>query len=216
MSKKVLKSLFLIIFIGGILIAGFCGCKNNQPDAIIKTNMGDISINFYSSEAPKAVKNFKTHSRNKYYDGLTFHRVIDNFMIQGGDPTGDGTGGESIWKEPFEDEFSDKALHYRGALAMSNRGPNTNGSQFFIVQNKGPLDDGVITQSEMIHQKKYSDKDKERYKKEGGTPHLDGIHTVFAYVIDGFDVLDKIASQPVDENDKPLKDIIIKTIEIKK
>ena len=100
--------------------------------AVMHTNMGDISIRFFPEAAPKAVENFKTHAKNHYYDNLTFHRVIADFMIQGGDPKGNGTGGESIWKKPFEDEFDQKLLNISGALSMANSGVNTNGSQFFI------------------------------------------------------------------------------------
>ncbi|MCQ2405174.1 MAG: peptidylprolyl isomerase [Clostridia bacterium] len=96
------------------------------------TNMGDISIRFFPEAAPKAVENFKTHAKNHYYDNLTFHRVIADFMIQGGDPRGNGSGGESIWEKPFEDEFDQKLLNISGALSMANSGVNTNGSQFFI------------------------------------------------------------------------------------
>lgn len=100
--------------------------------AVMHTNMGDISIRFFPEAAPKAVENFKTHAKNHYYDNLTFHRVIADFMIQGGDPKGNGTGGESIWEKPFEDEFDQKLLNISGALSMANSGVNTNGSQFFI------------------------------------------------------------------------------------
>lgn len=102
--------------------------------AVLHTSMGDISLRFFPDAAPKAVENFKTHAKNGYYNGLTFHRVIANFMIQGGDPKGDGTGGESIWGGTFDDEFDSKLLNLRGAVAMANSGPNTNGSQFFINQ----------------------------------------------------------------------------------
>ena len=100
--------------------------------AVMHTNMGDLSIRFFPEAAPKAVENFKTHAKDGYYDGLTFHRVIADFMIQGGDPSGTGTGGESIWGTPFEDEFDQKLLNITGALSMANSGENTNGSQFFI------------------------------------------------------------------------------------
>ena len=105
--------------------------------AIMHTSKGDISIRFFPEGAPKAVDNFIKLSQNGYYDGLTFHRVIEDFMIQGGDPKGDGTGGESFWGNPFEDEFDQKLLNLRGSLAMANSGVNTNGSQFFINQG-GP------------------------------------------------------------------------------
>lgn len=104
--------------------------------AILHTSMGDISLRFFPEAAPKAVENFLTHAKNGYYDGLTFHRVMNDFMIQGGDPNGTGTGGESIWGKSFEDEFDQKLMNLRGALSMANSGVNTNGSQFFINQAK--------------------------------------------------------------------------------
>lgn len=104
--------------------------------AIMHTSMGDISIRFFPEAAPKAVENFLTHAKNGYYNGLTFHRIIDDFMIQGGDPEGTGTGGESIWGKSFEDEFDKKLMNLRGSLSMANSGVNTNGSQFFINQAK--------------------------------------------------------------------------------
>ena len=115
--------------------------KTAMPDstkkmdvAVIKTNMGTIEIQLFSEVAPKAVENFEGLAKKGYYDGVTFHRVIDNFMIQGGDPTGTGRGGESIWGKPFEDEFSpDYTFDKPGILAMANAGPGTNGSQFFIT-----------------------------------------------------------------------------------
>ena len=102
--------------------------------AIVHTTMGDISIRFFPEAAPKAVENFTTHAKDGYYDGLIFHRVIADFMIQGGDPKGTGTGGESIWGTPFEDEFDSKLMNIRGSLSCANSGVNTNGSQFFINQ----------------------------------------------------------------------------------
>ena len=102
--------------------------------ATIKTNKGDIKVVLFPDAAPKAVENFTTHADNGYYDGVIFHRVIPDFMIQGGDPLGKGIGGESIWGRPFKDEFSRDYHNLRGALCMANAGPNTNGSQFFIVQ----------------------------------------------------------------------------------
>ena len=106
----------------------------SNPVAIMETNQGKIEIELRPDIAPKAVENFITHSKNGYYNGLTFHRVIRGFMLQSGDPTGTGAGGESIWKKNFEDEFSSSALFDKaGILAMANRGRNTNGSQFFIT-----------------------------------------------------------------------------------
>ena len=107
------------------------------PMATIHTSMGDIRVVLFPDEAPKTVENFITHAKNGYYDGLTFHRVINDFMIQGGDPNGNGTGGESVFEDgaPFADEFSDNLHNFRGALSMANSGVDSNGSQFFIVQS---------------------------------------------------------------------------------
>ena len=104
--------------------------------AIINTNHGKMTVKLFDSLAPKTVKNFIELSKEGYYDGVIFHRIIKDFMIQGGDPTGTGMGGSSIYGEKFEDEFSMDLFNLRGALSMANAGPNTNGSQFFIVQNK--------------------------------------------------------------------------------
>jgi cyclophilin family peptidyl-prolyl cis-trans isomerase len=102
--------------------------------ANIKTTMGDIEIELFPGEAPKTVENFVELARKGYYKGVIFHRVIDNFMIQGGDPTGTGRGGESAWGGKFKDEFSPKLTFDKaGILAMANAGPGTNGSQFFIT-----------------------------------------------------------------------------------
>jgi cyclophilin family peptidyl-prolyl cis-trans isomerase len=100
-----------------------------MPGAILHTSEGDVAIELFSEAAPRTVENFTTLARDGFYDGLVFHRVIPDFMIQGGDPRGDGTGGPGY---EFEDEFNDHRVE-RGALAMANAGPNTNGSQFFIV-----------------------------------------------------------------------------------
>ncbi|MBS9784108.1 peptidylprolyl isomerase [Candidatus Gracilibacteria bacterium] len=104
-----------------------------NPKVQFITNFGDITLKLFLKHAPKAVENFIKLCEKGYYDGITFHRVIRDFMIQGGDPSGDGTGGKSIWGKPFEDEFCDELTHKAGTLSMANAGPNTNGSQFFIV-----------------------------------------------------------------------------------
>lgn len=126
------KLLFLFLSFVVILFADQNAEKNRI--AILDTNKGIIKIELKPKMAPKAVENFITHSKNGYYNGLTFHRVMKNFMIQGGDPTGTGGGGESIWGKPFEDEFTPNAVFDKPfILAMANRGKNTNGSQFFIT-----------------------------------------------------------------------------------
>lgn len=161
-----------------------------QPEErVVKmvTNKGEISIKLFPDYAPLAVENFITHSENGYYDGVIFHRVIEGFMVQSGDPEGTGRGGESIYGGPFEDELSPSLSHIRGALSMAKQlQPNTNTSQFFIVQ------------------------------AQAGTPHLDGVHTVFGQVIEGIDVVDAIAETEVGAQDRPIEDIVIETIEIVK
>ena len=152
--------------------------------AIIHTTLGDIKVMFFPEYAPKAVENFLTHAKEGYYDGISFHRVMEDFMIQGGDPNGDGTGGESIWGEPFEDEFSDQLFNFRGALSMANSGSDTNGSQF---QQMGHPDAAV-----------------EKYEEIGGTPWLDLQHTVFGQVFDGMDVVDEIVAQTATEENNGL------------
>lgn len=177
--------------------------------AVLKTNHGVIKLRLFEQAAPKAVENFKTHIINGYYDGVTFHRIIDEFMIQGGDPTGTGMGGESIWNKDFEDEFDLHFRNIRGALSMANAGPNTNGSQFFIVQ-KGPVEADIIKQMRsMGAENGYPDEIVDVYENLGGTYWLDGKHTVFGQVFEGMDVVDEIASQPKNAMDKPLKDVVI-------
>lgn len=112
--------------------------------ATIETDKGPIQIEFFAKEAPKAVENFRLLAEHGYYDGLTFHRIVKGFMVQGGDPSGDGTGGESAWGGTFEDEIDQTSSLYRdgykrGLVAMANAGPNTNGSQFFILHSDYPL-----------------------------------------------------------------------------
>lgn len=181
--------------------------------AVLHTNHGDISIRLFPNEAPKTVENFTTHAKNGYYNGLIFHRVINDFMIQGGDPTGTGCGGESIWGDSFADEFTPALHNLRGALSMANAGPNTNGSQFFIVQAK-TAHEGLLSQ--MAGLRDYFPESVENaYRQVGGTPHLDFHHTVFGQVYDGMDVVDAIAAVKTDRNDKPLEDVTILSVDIK-
>ena len=183
----------------------------NDTIAIMKTNMGEIKIKLFPQFAPKTVENFTTHAKNGYYDGLIFHRVIKDFMIQGGDPTGTGCGGESIWGRSFEDEYTGELHNLRGALSMANAGPNTNGSQFFIVQaNSCPED--FIMQMKQIDEKVFPNECVEAYEEIGGTPWLDFRHTVFGQVYDGMDVVDAIANVATKAQDKPVSDVIIETI----
>ncbi len=154
--------------------------------AVIKTNFGDITIKFYAEESPITVNNFMNLAKAGFYNSTKFHRVIKDFMIQGGDPnskdddwSNDGTGGPGY---KFQDEINQYKL-VKGSLAMANAGPNTNGSQFFIVT-------------------------------ASSTPWLDGKHTNFGYVTDGMDVVEKIEKVVVNENDHPTEDVIVSSIEL--
>lgn len=177
-----------------------------HTDYLIKTSQGDITVELYPDAAPNTVNNFEQLVANKYYDGLLWHRVIKGFMIQSGDPAGDGTGGESASGTDFADEINPQSLgltsteintlvgqgytyNYSleshkmqvGSLAMANRGPNTNASQFFIVTEKDQA-------------------------------YLNGKHTVFGKVTKGLDVAVAISAVPVDKNDKPLDPVYVISI----
>ena len=155
---------------------------NKSYTAVIKTNLGDMTVEFFTEDAPNTVNNFISLSKDGYYDNIIFHRVISGFMIQGGDPSGTGHG--DYGKFPgyeFQDELNNQRPYEKGILAMANRGPNTNGSQFFIMHVDYPLP--------------YS-------------------YTIFGQVVDGFDVIDKIASVETDSADKPTTDVVITTIEV--
>ena len=158
--------------------------QKGETVAVMHTNMGDIAIRLFPEKTPKTCENFMTHAKNGYYNGLIFHRVIRDFMIQGGDPTGTGCGGESIWGDSFEDEPDIELRNYRGALSMANAGPNTNGSQFFIVQC-GSVDPRLIQQMKGLTEQGYPEEVVASYERVGGTPHLDFRHTVFGQVYSG-------------------------------
>ena len=148
----------------------------------LQTNQGTIRIKLYTEQAPKTTENFIGLVKKGYYDGLIFHRVIPQFMLQGGDPTGTGMGGESIWGRSFEDECTPELRFSKtGLLAMANSGPNTNGSQFFITT--------------------------------AATPWLDGRHTIFGEVVEGYDVVQNIEKTPTGRDDRPVdKQSIIKAV----
>lgn len=206
--------------------------KKGEEAAVLHTNMGDIYIRLFDTEAPKAVENFKGLIKKGYYNGIIFHRVINDFMIQGGDPTGTGTSGESIWGKSFEDEFSPNALNLRGTLAMANSGVNTNGSQFFINQKKpsgsaGQLKNVAIAMRNQTGSENATpdpdlvpDEVWDLYAKMGGNMNLDGAfrhsggHTVFGYVYKGMDVVDAIAAVKTGANDKPVSEVVIQSAEL--
>ena len=148
--------------------------------ARFETNQGTFIINLFGAQAPKTVSNFIFLAKEGFYDSLTFHRVIVDFMIQGGDPAGNGSGGPGY---QFEDEFNDSlTFSKKGVLAMANSGPATNGSQFFITV--------------------------------APTTFLNGQHTIFGEVAQGYEVVEKISKVASDTNDKPQEAVIIKKIEI--
>ena len=192
--------------------------KPNQGDTVAILHVkkfGDIKVRFFSDIAPKAVENFVTHAKNGYYNGLTFHRVMEEFMIQGGDPEGNGSGGESIWGTGFGTELDESLVPYRGALCMAMSSlPNSIGSQFFIVQanydqimedymKMGGYPEGLI----------------EQYKNYGGYMSLYMNYTVFGQVYEGIEVVDAITKvkktmSSTGEESVPVEDVIIESIEV--
>jgi cyclophilin family peptidyl-prolyl cis-trans isomerase len=154
--------------------------------AVIETNMGTIRAELLEDQAPKTTENFRLLAEKGYYDGVIFHRVIPNFMIQGGDPLGEGYGGESAWGGKFDDEIDRSSdlyagVYEKGTLAMANSGPNTNGSQFFIMHIDYPLPPS--------------------YAK-------------FGKVIEGQDVVDKIAESQTNHKDKPVEPVVMNRVYI--
>jgi cyclophilin family peptidyl-prolyl cis-trans isomerase len=155
--------------------------------AVMKTSMGTITLRFFPKQAPMAVANFKGLASKGYYDGITFHRVMDKFMIQGGDPTGTGFSGDSLWGGKFQDEFSPSLrFDHPGILAMANSGPGTNGSQFFITTDA-----------------------------PNPPAHLNDKHTIFGEVIEGMDVVNAISKVRTDDKNKPMQPVVIESITIK-
>lgn len=212
--------------------------EKGEEICVLTTNYGTIRMRFFPDAAPKAVYSFKSLALSGYYDGVTFHRVIDDFMIQGGDPLGNGTGGESIWGENYDDEFHENLVNITGAVSCANSGANTNGSQFFInCTEPGKIDWDTYDQYYQVYKSapekftsmyggtldmdKVTNAYKELYDKNGGNTHLDGAystagtgHTVFAQVFDGMDVVRSIMGVETDSNDKPLEDVTILSAEI--
>ena len=185
--------------------------KDGETIAILHIkNYGDVKVKFFEDVAPKAVENFITHAKEGYYDGLTFHRVINEFMIQGGDPEGTGMGGESIWGKGFGTELDYSLVPYRGSLCMAMSSlPNSIGSQFFITQ--AHYNESVES---YLKQGGYPDALLEEYREYGGYLSLYLQYTVFGQVFEGIEVIDKIAAVKTDDNDKPLENVIIESIEV--
>ncbi len=214
-----MKKIFALLLAGVMALSMMTGCQQNSSSteekpatetstsfpqledkpaqdsevAIVETEAGTIKMCFYPEYAPKAVENFLTHAKDGYYDGLTFHRIIQDFMIQGGDPAGNGTGGESIWGEGFGEEIVDNLRHFRGAVCMAKSSqPNSQGSQFYIVDGI-ELDDSLLSQmEEMGAENGWPQEVIDGYKELGGYPMLDYGYTVFGQVFEGMDVVDEL------------------------
>ncbi len=182
--------------------------------ATLHTSEGDIKVTLYPDYAPMACQNFVGLAGRGYYDGTAFHRVQADFVIQGGDASGTGTGGESIWGRPFYSEFTPSLRHYAGALCMAaaNTGPDSLLSQFYIVAAPaGGLDEtalGALTASGV------SENVVNTYRQAGGLPYLDYTDTVFGQVYEGMDVVDRIAAAGADENGQPKTPITLTGITI--
>jgi cyclophilin family peptidyl-prolyl cis-trans isomerase len=192
----------LIVVVAALVVPG-CSSSGNPKvpggakssggrHGVIDTDKGPIEIEFFDTDAPKAVENFRLLAEHGYYDGLTFHRIVAGFMIQGGDPAGDGTGGQSAWGDPFADEIQPDSPLYRGGyrrglIAMANNGANTNGSQFFIMHHDYPLQTNYV---------------------------------IFARVTGGMDVVDALAATPTTrgpdgEPSHPVTPPVIKKVTIR-
>ncbi|MBR6408385.1 MAG: peptidylprolyl isomerase [Clostridia bacterium] len=201
--------------------------QNGEEIVVMTTSMGVIKMRLFPEDAPKAVENFKGLISKGYYDGIIFHRVINEFMIQGGDPEGTGRGGESFFGENFDIELSDNLYNFRGALCMANTGmPKSNGSQFFIVQSHNAGADVFDRlQGYGYPIEFYPQSVIDKYAEVGGYPSLDANiypegmmvgYTVFGQVFEGMDVVDAIAAVQTDEADKPLEDVVIEKVELAK
>lgn len=189
---------------------------NDEKYFTMKTSLGDLGIRLFWDLAPKACENFATHAKEGYYNGLTFHRVIRDFCVQGGDPTGTGMGGESIWKKSFEDEFDPTLHNYYGALSMANSGPDSNGSQFFFVVKKDVPGEMIDQMERAGEAYGFPTEVVDAYMKRGGTPWLDFRHTVFGQVVVGLDILEKLSAVETDAMDRPIQKLEILSIELPK
>ncbi len=199
-------------------ILNFTPPEQGEEIAVITVkDYGVIKIKLFPEEVPEAVENFKGLANMNYYDELIFHRVIPEFMNQGGDPKGNGTGGNSMWGGQFEGGVSDKLFHFTGAVAYANSGgTDTNTSQFYIVNTDdeyvylggaSSIDELGMAIPENV---------KQMYSEKGGVPFLDGSYTVFGQVFEGMDVVRAISQVETDENDKPLKQVLMESVRIVK
>lgn len=186
-----------------------------DPIAVISTSMGDISIVLYPEYAPMAVENFTGLAGQGYFEGVTFHRVEKDFIIQTGDATGTGQGGASIWQNrDYPIEYTPKLRHYAGAVALAaaSDGSVDNLSQFYIVSC--PADTIDRDSAQNLTDSGLPQQAVDTYRQVGGAPYLDGLDTVFGQVYDGMDVVDAINAVETDENGRPLEDVSILSVTV--
>ena len=186
--------------------------KKGEEIAVITTSKGVIKARLFEDQVPLTVTNFKMLAKQGYYNGMIWHRVMNDFMIQGGDPMGTGYGGKCIYGDKFEDEYDRNLFNFRGALAMANSGggTGTNGSQFFINQVSTCQYD-----AETLKGYGWPGWAAKKYQELGGNFYLDNVHTVFGQVFEGLDVVDKIAAVETNpDDDKPLNNVYIYDISI--
>ncbi|KAL2345254.1 hypothetical protein Fmac_006539 [Flemingia macrophylla] len=176
----------------------WASAEGGAPEVTLETSMGSFTVELYYKHAPRTCRNFIELSRRGYYDNVKFHRIIKDFIVQGGDPTGTGRGGESIYGAKFEDEIKRELKHTgAGILSMANAGPNTNGSQFFITLAPCPSLDGntmlLAVQNFEILRK----------------------HTIFGRVCRGMEIIKRLGSVQTDNNDRPIHDVKILRTSVK-
>ncbi|MDO4566979.1 MAG: peptidylprolyl isomerase [Oscillospiraceae bacterium] len=178
--------------------------------AVFETSLGSFSALIFESEAPLAAENFISLANSGYYNGLSFHSVAENFVAKTGDPSGTGRGGQSVWGEPFKNEYSQQLHHYIGALGMANSAENQNGSQFYFVTGEAVSAEAL----EEMRSLGYSEEVVSAYESEGGQPGLDYKYTVFGQVYEGLEVLEKINKVNTDASDKPRREITLISLTI--
>ena len=198
-----------------VTIANYTAPKEGEKIVSMKLKGydGEIKIKLFPEYAEKGVPSFLEHAEKGYYDGLTFHRVIKDFMIQGGDPKGDGTGGESIYEKGFDDGTNSHLIHAAGAVAYANSGSTaSSGSQFYIVTGDVYSTEEISNLEEQGYD--FTDNEAEIYSTNGGTPWLDGSYTIFGQVFDGLDIVFDVQNVETDTNDKPVKDVTIEYVKV--
>ena len=178
---------------------------------------GTIKIKLFPEDAEKGVENFVGLAEMGYYDELIFHRIIPNFMNQGGDPKGNGTGGKSMWGESFDGGTDENLYHFTGAVAYANSGAtSTNGSQFYIVNTPDGYTEYSCAELYEMDSSSYNwpANVAAKYDEVGGVPFLDGGYTVFGQIFEGMDVVRAMAEVETDDNDKPLTQVMMESVQI--